>query len=228
MVAVLAKQLNKCQHFWDTPVNVGIITPAIADIAARCESIGYNCEFGLIQRHIGIEPISLLRWAGSDLPRLVEALKSGFAGLMETATGQDHGCWRLICGRYGIVFHTDHRPAEMTVEQAAETDRPRLRWLADKLLADIGDGDRMLVYSNPSLRSATDALPLLRAIQDIGRATLMVVCADPERSGSAEHVADSMIAGYVRRLTTFGMAIEAEQEPWEAMLPKAFALWQSR
>jgi hypothetical protein len=56
----------------------------IRDIAARCESIGRNCEFGLVQRNLNLEPVSLLRWAGSETPAgLIDGLHHDFAGLAE-------------------------------------------------------------------------------------------------------------------------------------------------
>src|SRR5215471_8231464 len=99
----------------------------IGDIAARCESLGRNCEFGLVQRNLGLEPISLLRWAGAKdrgVDGLVDGLRDGFAGLAEAMDGAvippdgppDHRHWWLTCCRYGLEFHTDQKPVATSLE----------------------------------------------------------------------------------------------------------------
>src|SRR5690348_3255112 len=51
------------------------------------ESLGDNCEFGLVQRQAGAEPLGLLRFTGIFLPievrlqKLVAALEHRFEGL---------------------------------------------------------------------------------------------------------------------------------------------------
>ncbi|HEX2941395.1 MAG TPA: hypothetical protein VHO91_10130 [Rhodopila sp.] len=61
-------------------------TPA-DDILFAFESLGDNCEFGLVQRYHGIEPLGLLRLAGFNVPfearlaKRTHALRLGFDGL---------------------------------------------------------------------------------------------------------------------------------------------------
>src|SRR5436305_104536 len=38
-------------------------SPSFHDLATRFESLGDNCEFGILQRLEGAEPLGLLRWA---------------------------------------------------------------------------------------------------------------------------------------------------------------------
>jgi tetratricopeptide (TPR) repeat protein len=49
-----------------------------ADILLKFESLGENCEFGLVQRHYGAEPLGLLRWMGAEPDQLCLALEAGF------------------------------------------------------------------------------------------------------------------------------------------------------
>ena len=37
------------------------------DLVFAFESIGDNCELGMLQRHVGIEPLGLLRFAGAQV-----------------------------------------------------------------------------------------------------------------------------------------------------------------
>jgi hypothetical protein len=47
------------------------------------ESIGENCEFGLVQRRCGAEPLGLFRFASAPLPKLLAGLEARFEGLSD-------------------------------------------------------------------------------------------------------------------------------------------------
>jgi hypothetical protein len=55
------------------------------DLVLNFESIGDNCEFGLVQRMAGAEPLGLLRFSSTPLPLLVRALRARFDGLADPA-----------------------------------------------------------------------------------------------------------------------------------------------
>src|SRR5690242_4928537 len=40
----------------------------LGQLLRKFESLGDNCEFGLVQRKAGIEPVYLLRFAGFEIP----------------------------------------------------------------------------------------------------------------------------------------------------------------
>ena len=61
------------------------------------ESLGENCEFGLVQRRCGIEPLGLLRFSSTPLPPLLHALRERFAGM--GAAGDDRGRGRGLGAR---------------------------------------------------------------------------------------------------------------------------------
>ena len=58
----------------------------LVSVAARCESIGRHCEFGFVQRKLGLEPTSLLRWAKTTRDHITAGLQFAFDGL---AAGDD-------------------------------------------------------------------------------------------------------------------------------------------
>ena len=57
--------------------------PLLRDVALSFTSLGFNCEFGFVQRQMGAEPIDLLRFAGIPLIRLIYGIDAEFAGLDE-------------------------------------------------------------------------------------------------------------------------------------------------
>ena len=80
-----------------------------ADVLHNFESIGDSCEFGFVQEHFGLRPISLLRWAGCSLEGLVRALQANFAGLFALDDLQWGGDGSVVDTKYDIYYHSDLR-----------------------------------------------------------------------------------------------------------------------
>jgi hypothetical protein len=182
---------------------------AAADAALldRFESLGDDCEFGLVQRHFNAEPISLMRWVGSDGPRLVAGLHSRFAGLGDPAATElvwrtDPPEYKLRDPRY-LGAHT--WVAERLADPAAEAQLladgcARLRLLRRKLLTDIARGRRIFVFK------ATDAAPgeegfasVHGALRGVGPAPLLCVrrAENPEDIGRVEAIGDGLYIGQI-------------------------------
>ena len=188
-------------------------------LAAKCESIGRNCEFGYYQRELGLEPVSLLRWAGAPTEGLIAALDSGFDGLMETATGTDSdGEWWLTCDRYRITFHSGERVSEVSAEDATNRVRKRLRWLAAKLMDDIRASEKVMVYSSADFRNAWDAEPLIAAVRRISVCPLLIAV---EFDGAGRDVYQGWPGVWIAevpRLTPMGGANMLDVGTWERVM----------
>ena len=52
-----------------------------SELMLKFESLGNNCDFGLVQRYFGSEPLGLLRFAGIKFESLISALRAGFEGV---------------------------------------------------------------------------------------------------------------------------------------------------
>jgi hypothetical protein len=91
----------------------------LAKLLMGFESLGDNCEFGLVQRIGGVEPLGLLRFAGIHLPvevrlqRLIDGLIKGFEGVgsadsisvsLEGAPGRRE--YIVSESRYKLRYHT--------------------------------------------------------------------------------------------------------------------------
>src|ERR1041385_7120891 len=87
--------------------NPGIVISEDAKIVAKFESLGDNCEFGFVQRHHGLEPGGLLRWASSTtLDGLVQALECRFAGLYQLDDLSPYTANMVVDCKFGIAFHS--------------------------------------------------------------------------------------------------------------------------
>lgn len=196
--------------------------------AARCEGLGRNCEFGLVQRNLGLEPLSLLRWSGAKLrgvDGLIDGLREKFTGLAEDMEGAiippdgppDHRHWWLTCRRYGLEFHTELRPVQFTVEAATARIRPRLRRLAEKLLEDISLGEKLFVYSSAEFTDPLDGLPLIDAFRQAGgTGPLLIVASGMYRA--IDQIDHNTFGATLPKLTPRGQAVALDQAAWEALL----------
>jgi hypothetical protein len=145
-------------------------------------SLGPTCDFAFAQRHFDVEPIDLLRWASTDLERLIAGLRNRFAGLGDPAhatlaLNPEGTEYRLIDPRYAS-FHTmvfeglsaDHQ------NELRLRDCRRLAFLRRKLLHDLGAGQRIAVFKfhSPATPIAA-AHDLLAALRSIGPSPLLIL-----------------------------------------------------
>jgi hypothetical protein len=67
---------------WDAVPNTAV-APDDRDLVLNFESIGDNCELGMLQRQVDVEPLGLLRFAGAPLRNVVRPLNARFAGVAD-------------------------------------------------------------------------------------------------------------------------------------------------
>src|SRR5262249_5806599 len=142
---------------------------------------GRNCEFGLVQQRMGLDPIGLLRWAGSPYNGLVSALQAQFAGLCLDVTGApdpdttDGTRWIATCQRYGIDFHIKTPIPVTSVAQAMSMNFRRIQWLASNLIENIRDCRNILVYSSREATTTDDIEDLVGVIRSFSLCPMLTV-----------------------------------------------------
>ena len=202
-------------------------------LALSTESLGRNCEFGLVQRHFDVEPVSLLRWAGTPRLSLIDGLRNRFEGLAEEMTGradppdQDpaHQHWWLTCNRYGILFHTDEIVAQKTVNEATAAVRKRLRWLAAKLIDDLKSAEKLFVFSDAEMADPNSVGNLISAVAEVGPAWVWLVGKNKDWAGKTARLDRRMIGSWMDHLTNVGEANSLHIGPWCAAITEAHRIW---
>jgi tetratricopeptide (TPR) repeat protein len=132
------------------PAEVGTAAGPEVALVTRFESLGGNCEFGLVQRHFGAEPLGLMRWLSISPERLCEALETRLAGIGEPQFTQLRvgGGHEFITSdtRYGMAMHTFIKDTGQDQARLAAQMQRRLRFLRDKLLQDLAAGEKIFLY----------------------------------------------------------------------------------
>jgi hypothetical protein len=199
------------------------------------ESLGENCEFGLVQRACGVEPLGLLRFASAPLDKLLAALHARFDGLGQpnnltvelSANGREY---MVLDRAFGFYYHAWVLAGEKTPEEAGSEivarEVRRLPFLARKLAEDLESAEKIFVYHGMRPLSADDARALLRAVRLYGLATLLLVelAHAGHAAGSVERAEDGLLRGYIDRFAPGEDAHDFSMDSWVTLCRAAAAL----
>jgi len=172
------------------------------------ENIGDNCEFGLVQRAFGAEPLGLLRFAGLRTPgRLIRMLEEDFRGLGEPGSldavpiGEEFWIRDRI---YGVAYHTFRYVHETSAEAVVEENEAKLRYLVRKFREDLEDGEKILVYKRSVTRDVAEILALQAALNRFGgrNRLLWVTESDGQHQpGDVRWVGRRLLRGFTDRIS---------------------------
>ncbi len=203
----------------------------LANLLAGFESLGENCEFGLVQRRAGIEPLGLLRFASTPLHALVHALRARFAGMgrAETirvevsATGREY---MVADARYGFLYHAWVMVGEMTPEEIHARECRRLPFLVRKLVEDLTEGAKIFVVHGMAPLAEGQARELAAAVRAYGPGhVLWVERADAAHPpASVEQVEPGLLRGHVDRFAPGENAHDLSFDCWVDLCRNARAL----
>ncbi len=174
----------------------------------RFESLGgdqHGCEFGLFQRALGVEPISLLRWTSVSYDALVTLLETDFQGVGEPEFIQldrfgSPAEWKTSDPRFFMWMRTFIIADEIPAEKMLQTAARRMQFLRRKIIADLAAGEKIFGFRNMA-RDLTDGEidRLHAAMRRYGDNTLLYVrYADSDHTaGLVEMPAPGLLVGYL-------------------------------
>jgi hypothetical protein len=177
----------------------------LKDLAMRFESLGESCEFGLFQRRCGAEPLGLLRFASSPLPRLVAALEECFddigrVDLVEVELAQERE-YLVLDKKYGFRYHPWVLVGEADAEEIRERECRRLPFLKTKLIEDLELAEKIFVFKGMGPQAETDILRLFSAVRRYGPSTLFWVELQDNHNpaGTVKELIPGLFKGYIDR-----------------------------
>ncbi len=205
-----------------------------AEIAACFESLGDNCEFGLVQRAAGIEPLGFFRFSFSHLTPLLRGLDCRFAdldgaGSIEIYTEPPPSRELMVRVRgYGFQYHTDRNVGEVDVEELWAQQVRAVGFLTRKLLDDLRSGEKIFVRKGEDSTHPEQVIPLFEALRRHGPATLLwvVVADDAHPCGTVEVLRPGLLKGYIDRFAPYAHA-HALSDVWIDICHAAHELWRA-
>ncbi len=204
--------------------------PSIGTVLTAFESLGDNCEFGLVQRFYRAEPLGLLRFNWSGYVHLLSALSSNFAVI------DDPDCVRIsrsadgeLIGHvdaYQFYYHTHRYNTDVDLAAFAKTEAVRLRYLADMLIENIEDGRRIFVRKGEGAGERDKILRLHDCMKRLGDCTLLWVTEadDAHPSGTVELIGAGLLRGYTERFSPSDAAGRALFDTWAEICDRAHQL----
>ncbi len=216
---------------WDDTaarVAVGrVADPQAHALVMQFESIGDNCEFGLVQRRFGAEPLGLLRWANVSPPVLVQLLDSRFDGIADLENldlhRTPHGEYWLKDTRFNLHFHTFVSSEVADSRAFVAKHAARLRWLRDKMRADLEEGCKTLVYKGTDGLTERAVAGIVKALRRVSPAKLLCVTkAPPETAGGCVNdCGDGVLRGALSMTSPVGRRWDINFDEWLSLCTAA-------
>lgn len=200
------------------------------------ESFGTNCEFGFVQRGLGYEESSLLRWAYvNDINALCDGIDSHFEGLFqfENLIPAGEGTMVEDVHRH-IAFHSAIRSVqkddkwefiqtEAERRQIYQKESLKIKYLLDKFERNITRADRIYVLKHVEGLTHKDAWRVLDTIARRGEARLLYVMKAPTTAlaGTVRRINSRLMLGWIDRFAPISQVQDASMACWEKILNAA-------
>ena len=202
------------------------------DLVLQFESLGDNCELGLVQRAVGAEPLGLFRFAGAPLRHLIRAMEARFVGMDEPGhvhVQPENGEYMIKLTKYDFIYHAHVKVGEADPTQLHRQQVGIVGFLVRKLLEDLENPTKILVFRQNEPLSANDLTDLRLALGRFGPTVLLwVQAARPGYPpGSVAVVDNRLMVGHVTRLATRENAPDFDLQSGLTMLRRAHALCSS-
>jgi hypothetical protein len=193
------------------------------------ESLGDTCEFGMVQRKYGADPIGLLRWATTSPEQLVAALDARFAGVGEeqyTVVEALRGEYISRDKRYFMQSHTFTPSTAEALEPFTKRHLRRLQFLKRKLIEDLQAASKIFVYifdlgvSEQNARSIIDAA---RRYNDKVSMLFVNVTQDKRLLGRIQIIDRGLYMGSIDRYST----VDINYDAWVGLCRNAYGFWSA-
>ncbi len=215
----------------DTPddtVSVGAeggdATDDAAAILRRFESLGENCEFGLVQRACGLEPLGLLRFSvvrAADLAAMLEARFEDVGSPASTRLSLNPSNEYMLEDPRFFRTHTFLYKGVEAEDVLFGKLCKRTAFLRDKIVKEIQQGRKFFLYQTASGRLAEPMVARLHAgLRAIGPATLVCVGHDGSREITARQVDAGLVVATLPGVMTqvnLNLVRGARTEDWVAL-----------
>lgn len=199
------------------------------ELVLKFESLGDNCELGLVQRRVGVEPLGMFRFAGAPLRHLIRAMQARFEGIADPGQVRvqpENGEYMIKLAKYDFVYHADVKIGQADPEALRKQQVRTVGFLSRKLIDDLETPTKIMVFRQNEPLSANDLTDLRIALAAYGPATLLwVQAARPGHPpGSVVKIDDRLLVGHVTRLALRENVPDLDMASWLGVLRQAYAI----
>ena len=199
------------------------------DLVMSFESVGDNCEFGLVQRRVGSERLSLLRYAGvGEIEALAAAIENGFEewdrpGAIDiTSHGNE---WVAAIHSARLVFHTGRSVESISKEKILQEESRKLIFMAQKFIDDCEVANKIFVYrvhrderGGPLGTRGMDQMHDAMAKHGPVKLLWVNVADEDHPDATILHVRDGLYRGFIDHLAPAWNAFDFRPQSWLKLL----------
>lgn len=204
----------------------------LREVMLAFESLGDDCEFGLIQRAARAEPIGLFRFAGAGgVQNMIHLLNTDFEALGDPEYTR---LFVLPNGEYGVfdlrgfyVVHTFVKVEAVKEDAFLQQQIRRIGFLKRKLIEDLTDAEKIFVYKSTfSVLTEEEAFGLHRGLRRYGTNVLLGVSLEDgdRRAGAIVELGEDLMLGFVDKMMFSEKAPGMATETWFKLLRDARAV----
>jgi hypothetical protein len=184
----------------------------MSELVTMFESIGNNCEFGIVQRHHAYDPPGLFRNVGFLNPdSIINAIDSNLdqmfdAEKFEFVLPEGWPDWRLDCQIHGFGFHTAI-PASIergSPEWLKKTEQSvaAFRFLKRRFQTDLLSGEKTFIFRFIDELPASVIERLYQAIRKHGPGWLLYVKQDRQKTSAlVETIHNGLLVSSITKLS---------------------------
>ncbi len=187
----------------------------------RFESLGANCEFGLVQRRFGSEPLGLLRWPDITVQGLISTLRNTFSELSDISN------FSLIPGpKEEWDVRTPHFSLHLYAKIGAVNEAEllasafrRIQFLRRSLLENLEDAEKIFVFKEWQFRMSdvqvSEVFQELKRYNANNRFLAVRLCGIDHAAGSVIEMPDGLWLGFVESDAKISAAENVPFESWD-------------
>lgn len=202
------------------------------------QSLGDNCELGLVQRQLGAEPLGLFRFAHTMIDGLIAAFESRFVAFespenIEVRYAEfPNGDFEYITSvpQYRYNSHSAYQSRKLSADERRNKETKRLNFLARKLIEDAETGKSIFVYKSNVPLAEPRIKDLHRAIGVYGPSWLLWVTPATVDwpAGRVEQLSERFLRGSVDRFAPYEAAGDFSVQTWPTICRNAYDLWAAQ
>lgn len=211
-----------------------------ADVAlmGQFQSLGDNCEFGLVQGQLGAHPLGFYRFANTTIDGLIAAFENRFIALQspeniivkyrEFPNGEFEYVTTVL--QYQFYSHTGYQSDTLSADEVRNKEMKRLNFLARTLIEDAETGKKIFVYKSNVPITEQRIEKLHGAIGRHGLTWLLWVTPTTADwpAGRVEEVSERLLRGSIERFAPYANAGDFSLQGWKTICRNAYDLWAAR
>jgi len=207
---------------------------SLEDLAAQFESLGRNCELGLVQRAMGAEPLGMLRFSSITPKQIVTGLDAGFENIAArhnlhafTIDDLPTSEWMVRDATYSTEWHSWTGSDKIEASDLLDKFAKHLARLHEKFHEVLETGHKIFVFQHPRAATLAQVRPMLTLLRAHGPNTLLFVSADKQApAGTVTQIEPDLFHGHVNRFAPTHDVPDFEYEPWVSVLANTYRLWR--